>query len=106
MELSYRRVTGRTRSGRSWRGFSIGANLSVSRWEIPSCCEAEWRVQDMKEGTVEWFDLVFFGPYFHSTGAHTHTGFEGTWGRYSAHFPRPLVLNSHGNQCQLIGGLV
>lgn len=73
MELSYRRVTGRTRSGRSWRGFSIGANLSVSRWEIPSCCEAEWRVQDMKEGTVEWFDLVFFGPHFHRTGTHTHT---------------------------------
>lgn len=71
MELSYRRITGRTRSGRSWRGFSIGANLSVSRWEIPSCCEAEWRVQDMKAGTVEWFDLVFFGPYFHSTGTHT-----------------------------------
>lgn len=64
----------------------------------------------MKEGAVEWFDLVFFGPYFHSKGAHTlvHTqaGFEGTWGRCSAHFPRPLVLNSDGNQCQLIGGLV
>lgn len=27
----------------------------------------------MKEGTVEWFDLVFFGPYFHRTGTHTHT---------------------------------
>lgn len=59
MELSYRHVTGRTWSGYPWWGFSIGANLSVSRWEIPSCCEAEWGVQDMKDGRVEWFDLGF-----------------------------------------------
>lgn len=67
--------TGSSGVGRLWKVFSISANLSVSWWEIPPCCEVELWEQQMKGEEVEWFSLVhtLVDSVSESTGTQTHT---------------------------------